>query len=185
VPVYISVLVCEKSLVHGNMSHDRGGGESGVKALLIADLMACDSRELQSASLSKRRKKMGMIVLFSLAFLGFMALFSSYENIRNEDDEAREKRLAQSSSLVVSISHVDYGVLLPSQDNAITNSIDQILFVSSTGDPLVAVINASTKAPTTPTTLTLPPRRHRRRGLRIWQNMPVTGADFAHISTQR
>lgn len=86
--------------------------ERRPKELLLSDFVACDGHVLQSAwASSKKKHRMSMIVWFIMIFLGTIGLFSSYESIRNEGDFSREKRLGQSSTMVVSISHVDYGVL--------------------------------------------------------------------------
>eukprot|EP00977_Amphora_coffeiformis_P029870 scaffold43153_cov176-Amphora_coffeaeformis.AAC.5 len=83
-----------------------------VKILMISDFVACDGRVLRVLR-SKKRRSFRMVVFFIVGFLASLALFSTYENLREEDEYSREKRLGRSktSTMVVSVMHVDYGIL--------------------------------------------------------------------------
>lgn len=83
------------------------------RLLMISDIIACD---FHGRTAAPKRRSTRLITTFIFAFLGALALFSSYESVgKEEDDHAREKRqgkqAASSATMIVSVMHVDYGVL--------------------------------------------------------------------------
>ena len=73
-----------------------------------------------------------MVLCFIFVFLACLALFSTYENLREEDEYSREKRLgrSKSSTMVVSVMHVDYGIL---------NTAAESILLPSESDDSIAI----------------------------------------------
>jgi hypothetical protein len=87
-------------------------GGDRPKLLMVSDLIACDGKVLHALR-KQKRGSLQMVSYFILGFLGFLAIFSSYEALLNDDEYSREKRVSRgkSNTLVVSVMHVDYGIL--------------------------------------------------------------------------
>jgi hypothetical protein len=87
-------------------------GEKRSKLLMVSDLLACDVKVLDTLR-KQKRGSLRMVSYFILGFLGFLAIFSSYEALINDDEYSREKRVSRgkSNTMVVSVMHVDYGIL--------------------------------------------------------------------------
>lgn len=83
-----------------------------VKILMVADFIACDGRVIRVLR-SKQRRSFRMAMCFIVVFLTSLASFSTYVNLLDEDEYSRDKRLGRTktSTMVVSIMHVDYGIL--------------------------------------------------------------------------
>lgn len=91
-----------------------------MRLVMVSDFISCDGRIFHRLR-SKKKRSLRLIACFIFGFLGCLALFSSYEGIRDEDEYSRENRLSRgkSSTMVVSIMHVDYGMLATPPDSIV------------------------------------------------------------------